>query len=394
MLYHIWLQNALGFANKKIKNILSTYSDVKNLYNAKTNDLILSGLFTEKEINKLSDKNLDAARKILNTCNKQGIEIITYESERYPTLLKEIPNPPLLLFALGNTALLNNEPCICIVGPRKVSVFGNKAAFSLAARLSAGGMTIVSGGATGTDTAAHKGALALSGNTIAVLGCGFNINYLIKNKELRKRVAERGLLISEFPPDYPVFKHNFPIRNRLMSGISLGTVVIEADEKSGSLITANLANEQGRDVFVIPGNPSLQNYKGSNALLRDGAKPLLEVNDILFEYLSSYPHKISPEAAKNAVVKMEVAQKETEKTQISIGTPENQAEHQKFSKKIIATGLSKQAEIVYNYLDKQVFFAEEINNSVLTDAEILSALTELEIFGYIEALPGGRYTLK
>ncbi len=393
MLYYIWLQNTLGSSSPKLKKVL-TLCGAENIFKANKENLILYGLFTEREIQKLLNKNLDAARKILNQCEKQGIKVITYESEKYPSLLKEIPDPPAVLYALGNTELLNNEPCICIVGPRKVSVFGNKAAFSLSARLAAGGMTVVSGGATGSDAAAHKGALAVGGNTIAVLGCGFNTNYLVQNKPLRETIAEKGLLISEFPPDYPAYPYNFPIRNRIMSGISLGAVVVEAADGSGSLITANLANEQGRDVFVIPGNPTMPQYKGSNALLRDGAKPLLEVNDVLFEYLSQYPHKISPEAASKAVVKMETNQKNVHTPANNTKPKETLRKEEKFIKKNITSGLSKKAEIVYNYLDKQVFFAEQINISDLSDNEILSALTELEIFGLIETLPGGRYTLK
>ncbi len=393
MLYHIWLQNALSSSSFKLKQLL-TLTTAKNAFMSKRDALILYGLFTEKELAKLLNKNLDAARKILKSCEKHGIKIITYESAEYPALLREIPDPPAVLYTLGNTELLNNEPCICIVGPRKVSVYGNKAAFSLSARLAAGGMTVVSGGATGSDAAAHRGALAVGGNTIAVLGCGINTNYLMQNKPLRDEIAKKGLLISEFPPDYPAFPHNFPIRNRIMSGLSLGTVVVEAADNSGSLITANTANEQGRDVFVIPGSPTLPQYKGSNALLRDGAKPLLEVNDVLFEYLGAYPHKISPEAAKNAVVKMNDTRKTAEKPQSQSVKTEIKQDQQKIIKKNITTGLSKQAQIVYNYLDKQIFFAEEINNSGLTDNEILSALTELEILGFIEALPGGRYALK
>ncbi|MBO5726652.1 MAG: DNA-processing protein DprA, partial [Clostridia bacterium] len=275
MIYWIWLQSAVGYGYKHTSALLERYETAEKIYHTPISDLEFSGLFSKSALSKLKNKDLDAARKVLNECIKRKVNIITLADDKYPPLLCEIPNPPIVLYAKGNLELLDCRPGVCIVGPREVSDFGKKAAFSLGARLAAGGLTIVSGGAKGCDTAAHKGALAVGGNTVCVLAVGIEDDYLQLNKELREQIAKVGLLVSEFQPGSSVRKGTFSIRNRLMSGLTLGTVVIEVDETSGALITANHAAEQNRDVFVIPGNPTLPYYKGSNLLLRDGAKALL-----------------------------------------------------------------------------------------------------------------------
>ena len=391
MIYWIWLQAAVGLAFKNVKPMLNSFKTAEDVYNATPSDLEFSGLFSKTALSRLKNKNLDAARKILNECEKRGIEIVTLADNRYPPLLKEIDNPPVLLYAKGNLELLDCRPCVCIVGPREVSVFGKKAAFSLSARLSAGGFTIVSGGAKGSDTAAHKGALAVGGNTVCVLAVGIGDDYLALNKELREVIANKGLLVSEFPPFSTVRKGTFSIRNRIMSGMTLGTVVIEADEQSGALITANHAIEQNRDVFVIPGNPTLEHYKGSNKLLQEGAKALLEAKDVFLEYLGDYPHKIYLEKAYNQ--KIVIPNEEAQKP-LAPPKPKENDKKEVFIKKNIITPLSNNAKMVYNQLDRQVFLVDEIVVGELNSSQLLAAITELEIFGYIEALPGGRYTLK
>ena len=398
MLYWIWLQSALGYGNKGIRELADKYSTAEQVYKAPVNDLKFYGLFSEKILSRLANKSLDTARKVLNECKKRGIKIIPYNSDEYPALLKEIHNPPAVLYAKGDTTLLNDTPAVCIVGPREVTDYGKKSAFSLSARLSAGGFAVVSGGAKGSDTAVHKGALAVGGKTICVLAAGIGDEYLKQNAPLREEIAEKGLLISEFQPDTPVIKNTFNVRNRVMSGLCLGTVVVEAPESSGALITANHAAEQGRDVFVIPGTPSVNAYKGSNLLLRDGARPLLEANDVFFEYLPRYPHKINPEKAYATKIKMNSGAADTAaKSQNMQNLPDNSADNtgtEKFVKKIMPDHLSNNAKIVYNLLDKQFFYSDEINCVDLTNSQLLAALTELEIFGLISAQPGGRYMLK
>ncbi|MBQ6816304.1 MAG: DNA-processing protein DprA [Clostridia bacterium] len=382
MVYWVWLQQALGYGNKAGKLILNRFKNAETVFNLSEKEIISCGFLNKKYIEKLSNKNLKEAQNIVLNCKKHGIEIIPFDSEYYPKLLTEIENPPILLFVKGNKEILLNEIKISVVGPRQVSVFGKKAAFSLSARLALAGFTIVSGGALGCDTAAHKGALAVNGNTICVLGCGINAEYLLENKEFRNTISQKGLLISEYPPNFKASKFTFPVRNRIISGLSLGIVVIEANIKSGSLITANIAAEQGRDVFAIPGNINEPQYKGVNMLIRDGAKPLLELNDIIFEYLPKFPHKINPE---NAYSKKIILKEENNNVK--------KPKEEKIIKKNIKENLSNNAKIVYNYLDKPIFYLDDILINDLSDSQILASLTELEIYGYIKALPGGKYGL-
>ncbi len=382
--YWVWLQLALGFGSKYSDVLLERLGSAENIYKADKN-LLKNLQIGKKTADKLSNKSLKTALEIVAQCKKGGIEIIPYSSCLYPERLRKISSPPIVLYAKGDTSLLSEDVSISIVGPRKVSVYGKKSAFSLAARLALCGFTVVSGGALGSDTAAHRGALSVSGKTVCIFGAGLNSNYLQVNRPLRDEIAEKGLLISEFPPEYPASKITFPIRNRLLSGLTLGTVIVEAGVGSGALITANSAAEQGRDVFVIPGNPTDEHYKGSNALLRDGAKPLLELADVITEYLPLYPHKIKPEKAYSQKISMDSGVK-PEKIQKALKKDKN-------NKKIIKENLSNNAKIVYNYLDKQIFYFDDLASLDISDSEILAALTELEIFGYIEALPGGKYSL-
>lgn len=385
LLYWVWLQTALGFGGKYLKPLLEKFNTAENIYNAQFSDFKTCEFLSSAVLEKLCNKSTISAKKILADAKDCGITIVPFISELYPENLREIPNPPVLLYIKGNAELLKEETMLCVVGPREVSVFGKKAAFSLSARLSLAGFTIVSGGALGTDTAAHKGALYVGGNTICVLGCGIAADYLKANKQLRATIADKGLIISEFPPFYKASKITFPVRNRILSGLALGTVVIEGKFNSGAIITANAANEQGKDVFVIPGNPTEEHYKGSNKLLRDGAKPLLELNDILFEYLPIYPHKINLEKAYSQKISMK-------SEQVAIKNEKTKASS-KIIKKNIQENLSNNAKIVYNHLDKPIFYLDEINVADLSNAEILATLTELEIYGYIKALPGGKYGL-
>lgn len=374
--YLIWLQSALGAGNIRAVRALKAFGNAENIYKASLSERKAAGIFSPKDLKRLSETKIDYAKSVITDCLKYGIDIVLIGDKKYPYCLTVIDNPPLVLYVKGEMLDFDNTPAICIVGPRKVSDYGKKAAYSLAYRLSKSGMTVVSGGAVGSDYYAHLGALKSGGKTALVMGCGIESGYLPQNERLRRHAAEHGCIISEHPPKAGLTKFSFPIRNRIMAALSLGTVVVEAGKKSGALITANHALEQGRDVFVIPGSPTAEQYVGSNALLRDGAKPLLDVSDILNEYIPRFPDKIDIEKAYERPQK---AVKRTKEKQIH--------------KKILNETLSKEAKIVYNHLDKHKFYPDEIGGTDLGTSEILSALTELELEGLIRALPGGRYEL-
>lgn len=333
------------------------------------NELTGLDFLTDAQRKRMSGVSESIARKIMEDCDKNGIRILPYYGKDYPQRLRNILVPALVLYIKGEFPDVDNEPLFCIVGPRKVTPFGKKAAYSLSSRLARAGMTVVSGGALGADTYAHLGALKSGGKTVAFLGCGIAAKYLEKNAPLRREITKNGCLVSEYTPYMSANKFTFPVRNRLMSGISVGVAVIEAGIKSGALITARCANEQGKDVFVIPGNPADDAYKGSNELLRDGAVPLLNATDIFSAYMPMFKDKID-------IVKAFAEQEKPKK--------------EKIEKKLDET-LSKEAKIVYNYIDKQKFTADDLLGTRLSPQDILSALTELEMEHLIKALPGGMY---
>lgn len=371
MKYYIWLQLCLGQGSKTFLELFERSLLPQEIYSLNTAERKQLGVFSKGELERINKTPIEDAVKIIEQCKKSKIQLIKYDDAIYPDTLKTICNPPMVLYVKGSLPDFDNTPVISIVGPRKVSEFGKKAAYSLGYRLGKAGFTVVSGGAVGSDTYAHIGALKAGGKTVLVMGCGFNVSYLEENRALREHIENNGCLISEYPPDTPITRYTFPVRNRLISALSLGTVVVEAGARSGALLTANHAIEQGRDVFVIPGNPNAQEYKGSNALLRDGAKPLLDASDIFSEYISLFPDKIDIERAFKKEPKSENLQK---------------------NKKILNETLSNEAKIVYNCLDTQKFYPDELDTG-LDSGKLLSALTELEMEFIIRALPGGQYEI-
>ncbi len=371
--YYMWLQLVLGYGNNRVKQIISYFDNAEKIFHSDKKKRIESKLFSKNEIKKMEITPLSDAIKIIGKCKENDIDIIPLTDKKYPYCLSVIDNPPIVLYIKGEMPDFDSVPTVCIVGPRKVSDFGKKAAYSLGYRLSKSGITVVSGGALGTDTYAHAGALKSGGKTVLVMGCGILSDYLPENNSLRKTVCEQGCLISEYPPEIPASRYTFPVRNRIMSALSLGTVVIEAGTKSGALITARHSYEQGRDVFVIPGSPQKSEYKGSNELLRDGAKPLLDASDIFNEYIIRFPDKINIESAYEGHIISEKSEKEFK------------------NEKNLNETLSKEAKIVYNRLDNHKFFPEEITDTGLSSGELISALTELEMEFLIKALPGGMY---
>ena len=372
--YFVWLQKALGAGNIRAVKARGHFGNAENIYKATPSERKAAGIFSPKDLSRLGSTKIDTAKGIIEDCRKYGIDIIPIGDRKYPYTLSVIDNPPIVLYIKGEMLDFDNTPAICIVGPRKVSDYGKKAAYSLGYRLSKSGMTVVSGGAVGSDYYAHLGALKAGCKTALVMACGIENKYLPQNAPLRKCVSENGCLISELPPKAGFTKFSFHIRNRIMSALSLGTVVVEAGEQSGALITANHALNQGRDVFVIPGSPTEKQYVGSNALLRDGARPLLDLSDIFNEYIPRFPDKID---VKKAFEKPKKSVKKTEKAEVH--------------KKLLNETLSKEAKIVYNHLDKHKFYPDEIGGTDLGSSEILSALIELELEGLVRALPGGRY---
>ncbi len=280
----ILLNMVAGLSSIKAKKLLDDFPEPKKIFSASLEALRKLDYLGEKAINKIVNaKENNDLEKELSLIKKNKIKVHTCLDRDYPSNLKEIFDPPFVLYLKGEIRP-TDITSIAIVGSRKASVYGLRTAEKLAYELASSGITIVSGLARGIDAMAHKGALKAKGRTIVVLGSGLNNIYPPENKTLAQEIIDSGgAVISEFPMDTPPNNYNFPRRNRIISGLSLGTVVVEAAPKSGALITAGLALEQGREVFAVPGNVNSLNSSGTNSLIKQGAKLVEKSEDIIEE---------------------------------------------------------------------------------------------------------------
>jgi len=290
--YWLWLSLVFGAANPRVWDVLEHYESVQDAFYALREGEI-TGLTPSEERNART-AHLEQVDAVLEYCARNHISVTTYEDAAYPACLRNIYNPPLVLFSMGRLELMSDFLGITVVGTRRPSSYSIRIAEMFAKGLGENGLTVVSGFALGIDEVAHETALAADKPTIAVLGCGLNVNYPKEHAELKERMIRNGLLLTEFFPGTQPLGSNFPKRNRILSGLSLGTLVVEAAIGSGSLITADHAIEQGRDVFCVPPSDITdRRYAGVIRYLRDGAIPAFTLNDILFEYYTTYPHKLS-----------------------------------------------------------------------------------------------------
>jgi len=291
--------------------------------------------------------------KELRTVEKIGARLITWEEEEYPANLKNIYDPPPLLYILGSLRP-PDQVAVAVVGSRYPTTYGRAAAERISMGLGGRGITVVSGLARGVDSCAHRGALSAGGRTIGVLGCGIDITYPPENQELFVRVADQGAILSEFPLGTPPDSDHFPIRNRIISGLSLGVAVVEATLRSGSLITARFALEQGRDVYAVPGNVDSARSEGTNRLIKQGAKLVTRAEDILEEILPQQG-PATPEAPRQP----EISEEETR---------------------------------VFSVLSQEAMHIDDIiAKSTLSSAKVSAILLALELAGHIKQFPGMRF---
>jgi len=280
--YWVWLGSVPGVGAVKSKKLLEYFIDPYNIFTAKELELASLSFLSKADIANLLNKEYkEEINKHIENIIANNIKIITIEDEDYPEYLRSIYDPPIILYMKGS--ILKDEKYLAVVGSRRATSYGLNMAEVISRELSKCGITIVSGMARGIDTYAHKGVLSARGRTVAVLGCGLDIVYPYENKKLMQGIIENGACISEYLPGTKPLAGNFPARNRIISGMSMGVIVIEAGEKSGSLITANFALEQGREVFALPGNVNSINSTGTNKLIKEGAKMVTSLDDILEE---------------------------------------------------------------------------------------------------------------
>ena len=278
----------------RLKKLLDYFGQPQAVLKAPEAKLIAVAGIADKIAQKIRSLKLDDLNKEFKSAQKLGLEILTYEDSDYPENLKNIPGAPIVLYVKGKLQP-QDKYSIGIVGSRRASFYGLSSAERFASDLSALGYTVISGMARGIDTASHKGALKAGGRTIAVMGSGFNQIYPSENKGLSEEIAQNGAVISEFPLDTLPLKQNFPRRNRIISGLALGILVVEAARNSGALITADFALEQGREVFALPGKVDSGTSFGTNGLIKQGAKLVSCVEDIIEELEA--PAKKKPEGS-------------------------------------------------------------------------------------------------
>ncbi len=390
--YWMWIQQAVGQGSSAVPKLLEAFSSPEEVYAADRLALQRAGI-SGKALDCLCRKSLDGVYRTAERCEKLGW-ILTPADSGYPALLRQLYSPPLVLYGKGILPNLNTPavPPIGMVGTRKSTAYGDRVAGGIAAGLAAVGSVVISGGATGIDGASHEGALYAGGRTVAVQACGLDVEYPVPNRHLRRRIAEEGgAVITEYLPGTRAFPNHFQVRNRLISGLSWGICVVEAPERSGALITARHAREQGRDVFVVPGNITSAESQGSNELIKDGATLVTRPSEILREYQTRLDGALQEDEADRAEAAyhdyLERGKEPIRRTlRVADGTglpilspcPE---------------GASNTAKAVYAVLTDTPITAEELCSiSGMPASKLFSGLTELELYGCARSYPGKRYS--
>jgi DNA processing protein len=376
-LYWLALHMLPGLGTRKAGLLIQTFRTPQAVFRASRSELEAAGLAPAVAQSIVSGCSFEDAvtqqQKALQTLT----EVIPITDPRYPRLLKNIFDPPTMLFARGRVELLGTL-MLAVVGTRRPTTYGTTVANRLARELSAGGLTITSGMARGIDTAAHKAVLEAGGDTIAVFGCGVDEVYPSENRKLASQIATHGLVLSEFPMGTPPYPQNFPVRNRIISGLSLGVLVVEGGEYSGSAITAKLATEQNREVFAVPGNITSKQSWGPNLLIKQGAKIVQEWSDVMAELQVEDRQKL----AANMRNRLEAQGKEESETS-GTSLASDPFERPNVAAKAILRALRPDSAVS---LDQLMATLEGTSTS-----EILAALFELEMTGQVRQLPGKQF---
>jgi len=372
-LYWLALRMTPGLGTRKAGQLLEVFRTPKAIFRASRSELQAAGLSAGVAQSLASGCAFDDAADQQNQVARAGGTLIPLPDPRYPPALRDIFDPPPLLFARGRVELLGTL-MLGVVGTRRPSAYGGVAASKLSADLAAAGMTIASGMARGIDTAAHRGALEAGGDTVAVFGCGIDQVYPAENRKLAEEIATRGLLISEFPMGAPAYPQNFPIRNRIISGMSAGVLVVEGSEYSGSAITAKLAIEQNREVFAVPGNITSKMSWGPNLLIKQGAKLVQEWNDVIVELKPEDRRRLVDQCRNRLNLKGDNSE-ETNATIPASVMGSAACDILKLLRPDSATGLDDLIERLEG----------------VSPSEAIAALFELELGGLVRQLPGKSY---
>lgn len=416
--YWVWLSAMTGLKPRKRFELLNTFGDPEKVYFADERLLRDSLNFSDSERALVMNKSLERATEILEKCHEHNITVISYQDVSYPQRLKNIYDPPVTLFVKGRLTTMDEQAAIGVVGTRKATPYGIKMARKMGYELTKSGGLVVTGLAEGIDSAAAEGALRAGGACVGVLGCAIDDIFPKWNDVLYGDVSLAGALVSEYPPGDTINKKNFPERNRIISGLSLGVTVIEAPFRSGALITASLALEQGREVFAIPGNADAPNCFGSNELIRDGAQLVTSGWDVLADFVQQFPDKLAKldpqktvgfyQEEQEKVSVYEAHRKEETRTiatetgkgfaKLRVKTDRKRIDNHKKREYIDLqeqlSGLSeRQLKIVSVMDEKSKHIDDIIGLTGLSAPEVLSELTILQIKGFVSQENGKRFTL-
>lgn len=439
LLFWIWLAEQLGAASREFPKLISLYENPYEIFLAETSELERIEGLSRCTVEALSDKSLEQATRILDACEPLHIGVLPYSSEKYPYTLRDIADPPIVLYYKGQLPDFGKMLSISLVGTRRLSEYGLHTAYRLSYELASVGVTVVSGMMGGIDGVCNAGALAAKGFTVAVLGNGVNVTYPKYHQPLMRQIEKNGLVLSEYPPGSRPLAYHFPVRNRIISGLSQGTVVVEAGAISGALITARLAILQGRDVFAVPANVGSVGAEGTNGLLQDGANLALRAADILAPYEYIYANQLHTERLPKAeqssktdlrylaslgVIELaerpkptqapetaEPPQEEPKKAEkpkrtraiarrrkeIVEEVTETAAEQPKSAETknpdaVLASLTETQRAVLLAMPDDRAITADALSAIGYHYGEIIAALTMLEILGLVQKLPGALYT--
>ncbi len=427
----VWLSLACGAGSKVYNQLFASFSTLREIYEATPERLAEVEGIDRGTVYALSDKSTKTAERIMAECLRDGWGILTYGDKIYPRRLKTLKNPPVVLYVRGNLLDLNDAVCISVVGTRSMTEYGERQAYRLSYALACGGAVIVSGMALGCDSMAANGALDAHAPTVAVLGSGIDVIYPRQHKVLAGHIERGGMIITEYPPGTAPLGEHFPVRNRIISGLSQGTLVVEAPLHSGALITASTAVSQGRDLFAVPGEVGRENSAGCNELIKNGARAVTSAADILGVYEFVYPHRINVDAALDAErdpsvgsghesasrrliasrlsrddrraekrAKKETREHMSEKKKDRDGSFSFEADRQirepeaapaKIDVAAVRETLTGSQLAVFDAMGDGEITPDEIAACGISLPEIMSALTLLELSGCVTALPGGRY---
>lgn len=422
-LYWVWLARACGVASKNFLRLIEKFSDPYDIYSLDEEQIEhIEGIGARLKLS-LSNKELESSYSVLKFCKKNKVDIISYGDKRYPSRLKNLEDPPAVLFCKGRFPNFNDRLCISVVGTRKMSEYGKQSAYKIAYEMASANAVIVSGMAKGVDGVAAAGAIEASGETVAVLGSGIDVVYPPVHGKLYNKIIKNGAVISEFMPSTPPERCNFPIRNRIISGLSQGTLVVEGDRRSGALITSETALAQGREVFALPGNIGEENAEGPNGLIREGALVALCADDIIKHYDFLYHDVINYRALNKAKRRSELdpsilsrlgvydevyerVKSTTKDRAYDRYVMASDKEDKQVSDQASAEKTPEKNEDLLSGLDestRKIFEEMPINSAVSPDAliqngmsapDVITALTMLELCGLVSSLPGGLYIRK